>query len=499
MSPPRVRIAPSPTGAMHIGTARSALYNWLLARQQGGQFIVRIEDTDRRRSQKEYKQDILAGLKWLGLNWDEGPEVGGSYGPYHQSERTDLYQEALTKLIERGAVFYCFHSKEELAQEQTSQNAAKQPPVHWCDHSALAPAEAARRAAGGPHVLRFKTPRIALAFKDIIRGDIVTKTDLLGDFVVAKSLTEPLYNFAAVVDDAAMKITHVIRGEEHISNTPKQILMYQALGSAPPQFAHLPLILAPDRSKMSKRLGTVGVSWYREAGYLPEALINFIALLGWNPGGAEEIFSLAELTKIFTLERVRKSGAVFDKDRLDWFNGKFLRRLSRPDFVKAAWPFIFKNDLLKPAGAGDYIDRAGESWPKEVVANIIAAEQARVKTLAQVPAEIGFYFAGGHLSYEPALLVWKKSDWPRTRAVLTALNETLAAVPVGDWRHDTLENILMPLAEKAGDRGEILWPLRVALTGRQNSPGPIEVAAFLGQRRTLARLTAAQQLLTKTK
>lgn len=493
MDKPRLRIAPSPTGAMHIGTARTALYNWLLARRSGGQFVVRIEDTDKKRSEKKYEQDIIENLEWLGLNWDEGPNVGGPYGPYCQSQRTGLYTAALQRLIDNNSVFYCFHTKEELAQEREIQTAAKISPVHVCDHKSLPRAEVVKRLKEQAvpkdrqgSVLRFAAPRETIAFHDLIRGEVKIKAELLGDFVVAKSLTEPLYNFAAVVDDHAMAISHVLRGEEHLSNTPSQLLMYRALGYAPPIFGHLPLILAPDRSKMSKRFGATAVAAYRAAGYLPEALLNFVAFLGWNPGGEEEIFSLPELIQKFSADRIRKSGAIFNEKRLDWFNGQFIRRLTSDEFLKSVEPFFDRRAIAKTQ----------YPWRDDEIAAILLSEQSRIRRLNEIVDNVALYFNGEPPGYDPALLSWQQGMAPAAiKVALERCRTILEGIAETRWLKADIEAALLPVAGEYKDRGELLWPLRVALTGRKQSPGPFEVSALLGKARTLARLDQAINLL----
>mgnify|MGYP001563603721 FL=1 len=318
----RVRIAPSPTGPLHIGTARTALFNYLFSRRYGGQFIMRIEDTDLERSDAKYEEDILEGLSWLGIAWDEGP--------YRQSERIEIYRKYIEKLLAEDKAFYCFHSVRELEEEKQKLMEGKKPVLHLCEYRTMgAGGRTAPKDGKSDSIVRFKTPAgKKITWHDAIRGDLSFESDLVGDFSIAKRVDVPLYNFAVVVDDCTMEISHVIRGEDHISNTPKQLLLIEALGFPVPQYAHLPLILGSDRSKLSKRHGATSVAEYRAQGYLPEALFNFMALLGWNPGGTEEIFSKEELAKEFSLERVQKSGAVFDIKKLDWMNGEYIRKKS---------------------------------------------------------------------------------------------------------------------------------------------------------------------------
>ncbi|MBC7074377.1 glutamate--tRNA ligase, partial [Candidatus Parcubacteria bacterium] len=322
----RVRFAPSPTGYLHIGGVRTALFNFLFAKKNQGVFILRIEDTDKERSKKEYEENIMESLRWLGIEWDEGPDKGGPFGPYRQSERGEFYKKYLQKLLNEGKAYYCFCTKEELEAERQYLLSLGQAP-RYSGKCRNLPKEVVEKnlKEKKESVIRLKVEPQKVVFFDLIRGKIEVEAELLGDFVIAKSLTEPLYNFACVVDDYEMKITHVIRGEEHISNTPKQILIQKALGFPQPQYAHLPLILAPDRSKLSKRHGAVSVWEYKKMGYLPEALLNFLAFLGWNPGTNREIYSLSALIKDFSLERIQKSGAVFNQKKLDFLNGFYIR------------------------------------------------------------------------------------------------------------------------------------------------------------------------------
>ncbi|MDZ4299429.1 MAG: glutamate--tRNA ligase, partial [Candidatus Sungbacteria bacterium] len=319
MSTPRVRIAPSPTGNLHIGTARTALFNYLFAKRYGGSFVLRIEDTDLLRSDRKYEADIFEGLRWLGILPDECPEQGGPFAPYRQTERMADYVIAIKKLLTEGTAFYCFHSEAELVAERQQLMGAKRPPIHMCEFRALDAREAEiLTETKQDYIIRFKTPLgRKIVFHDLIRGELSFDSDLLGDFSIAKRIDVPLYNFAVVVDDYAMHITHVIRGEDHIPNTPKQLLLIEALSFVVPEYAHLPLILGPDRSKLSKRHGATSIIDYKNAGYLPETLVNFIALLGWSPGDDREIMSHRELIAAFSFEKIQKSGAIFDVKKLD--------------------------------------------------------------------------------------------------------------------------------------------------------------------------------------
>ncbi len=447
----RTRFAPSPTGLLHIGGARSALFNWLFARKMGGAFIVRIEDTDRARSKPEYERDIIDGLQWLGLAWDEGP--------FRQSERMDGYQQYLAFLLENDLAYFCCCAEETLEAEREAARRAGRPLVYGGACRSLAPAEARHRASKGePCVIRFKMPATNVAFEDLIRGTIAFDAAALGDFVIAKYPAAPLYNFAAVVDDYEMRISHVIRGEDHLANTPKQIMLAQALGFPTPAFAHLPLILNPDRSKMSKRFEATAVAEYRAAGYLPDALVNFLALLGWHPKGDREIFSREELIKEFDLSRVQKAGAAFDVKKLNWMNGQYLRRADDGALLRL-------------------LHREATEQNKKIIALV----KERMETLSDFNGLAGFLYELPE--YPSALLIWKTTPQRAIKANLEAARQAIE-------RGEPLE----PLAKKLG-AGELLWPLRVALSGLKASPGPYAIMDALGKEETLRRIEIAVQKL----
>jgi len=455
----RVRIAPSPTGFLHIGTARSALFNWLFARKHSGVFIVRIEDTDRERSKKEFESDIIEGLAWLGIKADE---------LYRQSERLPIYTKYIKKLLDEGKAFLCAHSIEELEQELTRQRAAGEPPKHFCAD------RDANKTAG---IIRFKNEsRDTIIIKDIIRGEISFHPGLLGDFSLARSIDEPLYNFANVVDDYEMKMTHIIRGEDHISNTPKQILVGRALEFAEPKWAHLPLLLGEDRSKLSKRHGALSVNEYRKAGYLPEAMLNFIVLLGWHPASdagkrEQEFFSSEEMIDLFSLERVQKGGAIVAAEKLDWFNKEYIKRLPLDTILERAHPYI-------PAG----IER-------DRIEKIIEALRTRITRLSELPGEIESIINPPPVTQ--ALLSRNGTiSNEKLKNALQELARILGSIDKNSWRKSVLEEKLSTLIDKEG-RGNILWPLRAALSGREASAGPYELAEILGQAATAQRLNAA--------
>lgn len=431
----RVRIAPSPTGDLHVGTARTALFNELLARGHGGAFILRLEDTDKERSKPEFEQSIIEGLQWLGLKWDEGP--------YRQSERTELYTKALEQLLDEDKAY-----KEDEA-------------------------------------VRLRVTPQEVTFHDEVRGDVTVHTDSFGnDFVIARSITDPLFHLAVVVDDANMNITHVIRGEDHLHNTIKHILIQRALGYDQPAYAHLPLLLDEQRRKLSKRSGETNLLAYRDLGYLPEAMVNYLALLGWGARDDQEFFTHEELVKEFSLDRVQKGGAIFSLTKLNSINKEHLRQLSADELFERARPF------LEQAG----IDTSN----KGLLTAALITEQERVATLADLPQAIAFSLPDWPTDYAPELLVWKKSDAATTRDLLQKTTEYLSALDESVFLVQELQtNLLAWIDEHALGRGDTLWPMRVALTGREHSPGPFEVAAILGKEETLRRLKVAFEKLAQ--
>ena len=446
----KVRIAPSPTGFLHIGTAQSALYNWLFARKNKGQFFLRIEDTDKERSSKEYEQSILDALEWLGLKWD-GEVV-------RQSQRGIKYRKALEKLITDKKAFWCNHSKEELEKERKEQEVKKEPPRHICSCKSN-PSFWSHYPASNPgqnFILRLAISEQKIKFEDIIRGPIEFDAKLLGDFSIAKSLNEPLYNFAVVVDDADMEITHVIRGEDHISNTPKQILIYEALGKEIPKFAHLPLILATDRSKLSKRHGATAVIDYK-SDYLSEALINFLGIMSHT--FSKELLTKEEMVQEFELSKVHKSGAVFNVEKLNWFNSQYIKKLEPSKFLELA----------------------GINVSEKAVPLIIE----RLEKLSDVKE---FSYLWEEPEYSKKLLKWKKFDFPD---ILSSLEKTKSVLS-----EDDLRNALDNLSKEIGDRGLVYWPLRVAVTGKEKSPDPVEIINVIGRDKTLERIEAAIKKLT---
>ena len=471
----RVRMAPSPTGLLHVGNARTALFNYLFAKHEGGKLILRIEDTDLERSKPEFEKDILKNFEWLDIKWDEGP--------YRQSERIETYTKYLKTLLKENKAYYCFCSEEELEAVRQDQLSRGLAPRYNGKCRSLTETEIKKRLTEGESaIIRFKTHGEKVSFNDLIRGKIEFDTSLIGDFTIAKDLTTPLYNFAVVVDDFEMKISHIIRGEDHIPNTPKQILIQQALGLPQPQYAHLPLILGPDRSKLSKRHAAVSVANYREEGYLPEALINFMVFLGWNPGTDQEIYSLTALSQEFTLEKVQKSGAVFNLKRLDYLNGFYIRQKPLDELTELCRPYL----PASPAG--------GPKAEKDFLKKVVGLHQERLKKLSEI-TELADFFFQDKLNYDKELLRWKDADDQKMAESLDNLDNLLSEISERNWAKENLEKVLMARAEKIKDRGYLLWPLRVALAGKKASAGPIEIAAILGKEKTLTRLKEARALI----
>ena len=494
----RCRIAPSPTGPLHIGTARTALFNYLFARRTGGTFILRLEDTDEARSTLEFERDILENLHWLGLEWDEGPEVAGlpargPYGPYRQMQRLDRYAAAADRLIKEDKAYHCYCSQKELAEDKAAQEAAHQPP-HYVGRCARLTSEqrAARDAEGRRPVVRFRVGEGVVAFDDIVRGHVeIDTTALGGDLIIVRSNGTPLYHFVVVVDDTDMAITHIIRGEDHLSNTPKHILLFRALGAEVPQFAHLPLILNTDRTKMSKRKSQTAVADYRAQGYTPEAFVNFLSLLGWSSGSEEEIFTLEELAERFSLERVQSGGAVFDRERLEWLNGQWIRKLPEEELVERCLPFLVAA-VEREAAAGTIVRTPNADDLRPLMSMV----RERMSTLAAVGPLLDFLFVE-ELRVEPDLLVPKRWDAPTTAEALTESRRLVAEVGQVSFEADELEPPLRALAEQRGWKaGDLFMAIRVAITGKTATPPLFDTIVALGYERTLARLDGAREALS---
>jgi len=485
----RVRIAPSPTGLLHIGTARTALFNFLFARHVGGTFVFRLEDTDVARGTAEFERDILEGLHWLGITWDEGPDAAGGgdvgpYAPYRQTLRVAAHTAAAARLLADDLAYPCYCTPEELEADRKAQEAAKLPPRYVGRCANLTAEErAARVAEGRKPATRFRVRPGVVGWNDLIRDRIEIDTaNLGGDFVIVRADGTPLYNFVVVVDDAAMEISHVIRGEDHISNTPKQILMCEALGHPVPVFGHLPLILNPDGTKMSKRKSQTAVDDYRGQGFIREGLVNYLAYLGWSPGTEEDVLSLPEVVERFDIGAVQKGGARFDRDRLEWLNGQWIRRLEPDDLVDRLRPF------LEAAVADGRIDRLPSD---DEVRTLLPIIQERLPTLAAVVDLVGFLWTRD-VRPDPSLLVPKRWDAATTRDGLVAAREVLARHDGVTWEADELEPPLRALVETRGWKaGDLFMAIRVATTGRTATPPLFDTLVALGRERTLARLDAA--------
>jgi glutamyl-tRNA synthetase len=479
----RVRMAPSPTGPLHIGTARTSLYNFLTARHLGGTYVLRIEDTDTARSTIEFERDIIDNLHWLGITWDEGPQAAegadiGPFAPYRQSLRMELYAREADRLLESGAAYRCWCTPDELDAVRKEQEARKEPPRYNRRCLNLTDAERAGfEAEGRPAVIRFKVEPEIIRFDDLVRGEVEFDNSLLGDFVIVRNDGVPLYHFVVVVDDQAMEITHVIRGEDHLSNTPKHIALIRALGYREPRFGHIPLILNPDRSKMSKRKSQTAISAYREQGYLPEAMVNFLAFLGWSPGTEEEIFTLDELADRFEIDKVHKGGAVFDRDRLDHLNGVYIRALSDEQLALRLRDFV-------PAAVAD-VD----------LVRMVPLIKERLVKLGDVVELIGFAWETDDVVagwYEPAALHPRKGGPDEARAALEGARATFAGVDDADFSADLLEQRCRAAAEAAGLKaGDFFSPIRMAVTGRSVSPPLFASLELLGRERSLARIDDA--------
>ncbi len=490
----RCRIAPSPTGPLHIGTARTALYNFLFARHEGGTFVLRLEDTDVARSTVGYERDILEGLHWLGLTWDEGPEVAGQaargpYAPYRQMERLPLYRDAAERLLAQDLAYPCYCTKEELDADRAAQEAAHRPPryVGRCAHL-TADQRRAREAEGRRPAIRFRIAPGTVAFDDLVRGHVEIETDVLGgDLVIVRSDGTPLYHFTVVVDDAEMAMTHVIRGEDHLSNTPKHILLFRALGAAVPAFAHLPLILNPDRTKMSKRKSQTAIADYRGQGFMREALVNFLALLGWASGTEEEIFTLEELVERFDLTRVHSGGAVFDRERLEWLNGQWIRRLPTEELAERLVPFLSADLALRQAGGARLVRQP----TVEELRPLMPLVQERLPVLGAIGELVDFLFVDP-ITVDPAALVPKRWDAGTAVQGLEAARDVIAAQGRVSFEADELEGPLRELAQRRGWKpGDLFMAIRVAITGRTATPPLFDTMVALGRARTLARLDAA--------
>lgn len=493
----RVRFAPSPTGYLHIGGLRTALYNYLFAKKNNGAFILRIEDTDQKRIVSGALESLITTLNTMGIVYNEGSflekettkEIGG-FGPYIQSKRLEIYKKYAEDLVKNSKAYHCFCTQERLTKVREEQMKNKQAPKYDKHCLALSPEEIKKKIENSePYVLRLNVSEKHgdIIFNDIVRGEVKINVRDIDDQVLMKSDGFPTYHLASIIDDHLMEITHIIRGEEWLPSTPKHILLYEAFGWEIPEFAHLPLILNSDKSKLSKRQGDVAVEDYLEKGYLKESLINFIALLGWNPGqgSTQEIFSLKELEQIFDLRQVHKAGAVFDIKKLDWMNGEYIKKFSIDELYEQILTGGFLNKaLIKNAPP--------EMQTPEYLKKVLAIEQERLAKLSDIGENNKFFFVS-EISYDEALLNWKQNTKEMTKEALVKAEKILQEFHEEKWTKENLEKILM---EAAGDKkGDFLWPLRVALTGVEKSPSPFEVAWVLGKERSLRRVKSAISML----
>ncbi len=485
----RTRFAPSPTGFLHVGGLRTALFSYLFARKNSGNFLLRIEDTDRERFVEGGIENMISSLQWAGVTIDEGVTMQdgkvlqiGEKGPYIQSERLDIYQKYIAELLEKGAAYYCFCTKERLDEVRKIQELNKQATGYDGHCRTLSQKEVSDKLVeNSTHVVRLKMPREGeTVFDDMIRGTVRFENKLVDDQVLIKSDGFPTYHFAVVVDDHLMEITHVIRGEEWISSTPKHIILYQYFGWQAPQFAHLSLLVNEQKQKLSKRHGDVSVEDFKEKGYLPEALVNFVSFLGWNPGDEREVFSLAELEQEFAIEKTSKAAAVFNREKLNWYNKQYMAKMSDAELAQCALPFFVNEGLVSTDQNVD-----------QKLQQTVSLEKERATTLKELVSALGFVFADV-LDYEPGLLVWKKSTAEDAAKKLELVATFLKTIPEEQWTAETLEQETMRwVHQREFGVGDVLWPTRVALSGQKNSPGPFEIAAVLGKEKTLSRLQVA--------
>ncbi|MEW6541229.1 MAG: glutamate--tRNA ligase [Bacillota bacterium] len=479
----RVRFAPSPTGSLHIGGARTALFNWLFARHHGGVFVLRLEDTDTGRNIEEAAVQIESSLRWLGIEWDEGYDRGGPFGPYRQSERFGLYREEARRLLESGHAYWCYCTPEELAaQREEARRRGEVPRYDSRCRDLTGDRRRAKEAAGIQPALRVKMPKTgATVVKDLIRGEVGFDNATLDDIVILKSNGGPTYNFACVVDDGAMRISHVIRAEEHLSNTPKQIVLFNLLGYALPEFVHVPMILAPDRSKLSKRHGATAVDEFRTGGFLPEALVNYLALLGWSPGGEREQFSREELVASFSLDAVSKHAAVYDVKKLTWLNAQYMNSLPLERVVEQVRPF------MQEAG---YLSASPDPAELDYLNRVVEAVRSRIHTLAEL-RDASAYFYRPDFEYEEKG-VRKHFTKPGVTGILARGREALSALPAGRFTVEGTEEAFRQVIEELGvSGGALIHPARLALSGRTVGPGLFDIITVLGKEQCLLRLDRA--------
>ena len=474
----KVRFAPSPTGPFHIGGARSALFNWLVARHTGGTFLVRIEDTDLARSSRESEENIKEAMKWLGLTWDEGIDVGGDNGPYRQTERLDIYKKEVQRLLDEGKAYYCYCTEEELQKEREEQLVEGKTPVYGghCRHLTPEQIEEYKKEGRKP-VVRLVVPTDKVyAFDDMVRGHVEFQSAGVGDFIIMKSDGIPVYNFAVVIDDALMGITHVIRAEEHLSNTPRQLAIYEALGYKVPKFGHISLILGSDHKKMSKRHGATSVQAYRDMGYLPDAMVNYLALLGWAPKGEQELFTRDELIKEFSMDRVSSNDAVFDIEKLNWINFQYMKKLTTPELLDFVMPFLEKAGYVTLP-----LSDEKRGWLEKVVwyvrDHLYFGQQVveNVKPFFEEPAPVE--------DAEIKAII----DAEDSHKILAAYAEALKTLP--EFNEDSIKKCFKAVMKETGIKGKAAFePVRIALTGQTQGPGLYTMIELLGLEETEKRL-----------
>ncbi len=487
MPAPRVRFAPSPTGYLHVGGARTALFNWLFAKRHGGVFILRIEDTDTERSSDEMVSGILESLRWLGLDWDEGPGRGGPHAPYFQSQRYPRHREIGERLLGDGHAYRCYCSAE-LLKEKREQ--AERQGLGWkYDRTCLSLTTEQQQALdrdGVQPAIRFKVPPGRTSYRDRVRGDIQFDHDQIEDFVVLRSNGLPTYHLSVVADDLDMRITDVIRGDDHISNTPKHILLWQALGEAPPAFAHVPLLLGTDKKRLSKRHGATSVTEYERLGYVPDAMVNFLGLLGWSPGDDREVMSRQELIGAFTLDGISGGDAVFNPEKLDWFNVQYLAKMTPAEWIAATKPLFVAAGLWR----GD-LDGDRRSWLERVLRLVLP----RVRRLPDFVEQASPFLADA-VTYDPEA-VRKHLTSPDLAAHIVALGDACRAI--GNWDEATIERVLRDVADARGIKAAtLIHAARIAVTGKAVSPGIFEVLALMGQPITITRLAALAEFLRRS-
>lgn len=477
----RVRFAPSPTGSLHVGNVKTAMVNWLFARHEGGKFILRIEDTDRDRSTSDSVDVIVNALRWMGLDWDEGPDVGGPFGPYFQMRRTDRHREAAEKLVAEGNAYYCYCTPEELEAERKAAKKTKKKTYKYSGKCRELSADEVEARKDEPRTVRFKTPFGKTTFTDFVYGETTVDNREIGDFVIVKSDGTPTYHLAVVVDDVDMEISHIIRGEGHMSNTPKHVLLFDALGCARPMFVHHPMLLGPDRSKLSKRHGATGVMQFKEEGYLPEALFNFLALIGWSTGedADDEIYTVDELVKLFDLDKIGRTAAIFNPKKLKWMNGQHIRKLSVDELVERMTPFMQTGGLVPDPVPDDQMPR---------MHRLAEACHIKLATLADVVPYTDFLFHPIESYDEKGV----KKHW-RAEGAVELLEEFKARLEnVKPFAEEEIEKITAEMAEsRSVGLGKIIHPVRLAVSGKTVGPGFFDIFELMGREKSLERLEDA--------